>query len=64
MENTENTSLYEIQKELAQYLIKYNTNQMKEFIIQEIEKQNTVAFNFDTLNSLSWTVGSLCGTMP
>lgn len=37
---------------------------MKKFILTEIEKQqNSEYFNFDTLNSLSWIVGSLCGSI-
>lgn len=46
MENTENTSLYEIERELAQYLVRYNWPEMKKFILQEVEKQQTESFNF------------------
>ena len=64
MENTENSSLYEIMKELAFYLVKFDWTEMKKFIIGEIEKQHYEShFNFDTLNSLSWIVGSLCGSV-
>jgi 2-iminoacetate synthase ThiH len=34
MENTENSSLYEIEKELGQYLVRYNWPDMKKFILQ------------------------------
>jgi hypothetical protein len=64
MENTENTSLYEIEKELGQFLVRYNWQDMKKFILQEIEKQHQGEyFNYDVLNSLSWTIGSLCGSI-
>lgn len=37
---------------------------MKKFILGEIEKQHQDnVFDFDTLNSLSWIVGSLCGAI-
>ena len=37
---------------------------MKKFILSEIEKQHHgESFSFDTLNSLSWIVGSLCGSI-
>ncbi len=36
MENTENTDLYEIEKELGQFLVRYNWPEMKKFILQEI----------------------------
>lgn len=36
---------------------------MKKFILNEIEKQQTNEFSFDKLNSLSWIVGSLCGSI-
>jgi len=49
---------------LAFYLVKYDWPEMKKFIIGEIEKQHHESqFNFDTLNSLSWVVGSLCGSV-
>lgn len=64
VENTENSSLYEIEKELAQFLVRYNWPDMKKFILGEIEKQQNVDFfSFDRLNSLSWIVGSLCGSI-
>lgn len=51
-------------KELAFYLVKFDWPEMKKFIIGEIEKQHYEShFNFDTLNSLSWIVGSLCGSV-
>jgi hypothetical protein len=37
---------------------------MKKFILGEIDKQHYESnFSFDTLNSLSWIVGSLCGAI-
>ena len=36
MEDTENTSLYEVEKELGQFLVRYNWPDMKKFILQEI----------------------------
>jgi hypothetical protein len=36
MENTENSSLYEIMRELAFYLVKFDWTEMKKFIIGEI----------------------------
>ena len=45
-------------------MVKFDWNEMKKFIINEIEKQHQdTHFNFDTLNSISWVVGSLCGAV-
>ena len=46
MENTENSSLYEIEKELAQFLVRYNWPEMKKFILKEVEALQTHCFNF------------------
>ena len=35
---------------------------MKSYILKEIENQNNF-FSYDALNSLSWIVGSLCGSI-
>lgn len=51
-------------KELASFLVKVDWPEMKKFIISQIEaQQNNDQFSFDALNSLSWMVGSLCGSM-
>ncbi len=51
-------------KELAVHLVNFDWTEMKKFILAEIEKQHQDQFfNFDTLNSLSWIVGSLCGAI-
>lgn len=46
MENTENSSLYEIERELAQFLVKYNWPDMKKFILSQVEALQTQSFNF------------------
>lgn len=64
MEDTENSSLYEAEKELAMNLVRYDWPFMKGFILTEIEKQHQPElFSFAILNSLSWIIGSLCGAM-
>lgn len=50
-------------KELASFLVKVDWPEMKNFIISQIEAQQTNEFSFDALNSLSWIVGSLCGSI-
>ena len=35
---------------------------MKNFILKDIDSQNE-NFSYDALNSLSWIVGSLCGSI-
>ena len=63
VQNTENSSLYEVMKELASYLVKVDWPEMKKFIVSQIEAQQQSQFSFETLNSLSWIVGSLCGSI-
>ena len=64
IENTENSSLYEIMRELASFLVKIDWPEMKKFILTQIEGQQTPElFSFESLNSLSWIVGSLCGSI-
>lgn len=51
-------------RELAAYLVKIDWAEMKKFILAQIElQQNPECFSFDSLNSLSWIVGSLCGSI-
>ena len=37
---------------------------MRKFILGEIDKQKGSEFSFDRINSLSWIVGSLYGSIP
>ena len=54
-------------KELLINLAEFNWATTKTFIVTKIERQSKdelKEFSFDTLNSLSWAVGSMNGFIP
>lgn len=65
LENTENNSLYEILKELLINLAKLDWGNTKDIMLNKLEKQlDGTEWSFDNLNSLSWAIGSISGSIP
>jgi len=65
LENTEDSSLYEVLKELMISLTKLDWENTKNIMVNKLEKQlDGSEWSFDNLNSLCWAFGSISGTLP
>jgi hypothetical protein len=63
--DTEVMEMYKIQKQLIINLSRLDWDNMKQIMQAKLEKQlDGSEWSFENINSLSWAIGSISGTLP